>query len=106
MPSDTKADIKNTLKYSKKLNTSFANFTICTPIPGTKFYKELEDKISETNLNNFDNFHAVFKHKNLSKKELLKFQEEGITGYYFRVKYLLRYLIDKIQIDFQKTNKS
>ena len=102
LPSDTKKSIKKTLKYSKKLNTSFANFNICTPIPGTKFYNELKLKITEQNLNNFDNFHSVFKHDKLSERELLKFQEKAITGYYFRIKYILKYLKDKIKIDYSK----
>ncbi len=98
LPTDTKESIKKTLKYSKKLNTSFANFNICTPIPGTPFYETLKDKIFETDLNKFDNFHSVFKHDNLTKKELLKFQEKALTSYYFRARYIFRYLIERIKI--------
>ena len=98
LPTDTDKGIKNTIKYSRKLNTSFANFNICTPIPGTPFYDELKDKIIDTNLNHYDNFHSVFEHDNLSREEILKFQEEAITGYYFRIKYILRYLLDKIKV--------
>ena len=98
IPTDTKTSIKNTIKYSKKLNTSFANFTICTPIPGTPFHNELENKITNSNLNDYDNFHVVFKHDNLSEKDILKFQEKAITGYYFRPRYLFRYILDKIKV--------
>jgi len=98
LPTDTKESIKNTIRYSRKLNTSFANFTICTPIPGTGFYEQLKDKINDTNLNNYDNFHVVFKHNNLSKNEILKLQEKAITGYYFRARYILRYVLDKIKV--------
>jgi radical SAM superfamily enzyme YgiQ (UPF0313 family) len=98
LPTDTKESIKKTIKYSKKLNTSFANFNICTPIPGTGFYDELKDKIYETRLNKFDNFHSVFKHDKLTRKEMLKFQEDAITSYYFRIKYIGRYLMDKLKV--------
>ena len=97
LPTDTRDTIQNTIKYSRRLNTSFANFTICTPIPGTPFYKELKDKIVDNDLNHYDNFHVVFKHDNLSKKEILKFQEKAITGYYFRVKYIFKHILDKIR---------
>lgn len=98
LPTDTAKSIRKTIKYSKKLNTSFANFNICTPIPGTDFYEKLKNKIVETNLNNFDNFHSVFEHDKLTKSEILKFQEKAITGYYFRIKYILRYLTDKVRV--------
>ncbi|GAF69094.1 unnamed protein product, partial [marine sediment metagenome] len=98
LPTDTKKSIQKTISYSKKLNTSFANFNICTPIPGTIFYEKLKNKIVETNLNNYDNFHSVFKHDTLTKNEILKLQEKAITGYYFRIKYILRYIIDKIKV--------
>jgi len=98
LPTDTEKNIKETIKYSKKLNTSFANFNICTPIPGTLFYEQIKEKIIEKNLNNYDNFHSVFKHDNLTKKKILKLQEKAITEYYFRIKYIIRYFIDKIKV--------
>ena len=63
------------MKYSQKLNTSFANFNICTPIPGTLFYKKIQNKIIDLNLNLYDNFHIVFKHDNL----VLKISEESLV---------------------------
>ena len=98
IPTDTKETIKNTINYSRRLNTSFANFTICTPIPGTDFYEEIKEKISDNNFNHYDNFHVVFKHDNLTSKEILDFQEKAITGYYFRLKYILMYFLEKIKI--------
>lgn len=97
LPSDTKESIKKTLNYSKKLNTSFANFTICTPIPGTPFYEKMKPKIFEKNLNKFDNFHVVFKNNNLSSDEIYSLQEKAITGYFFRPSYFFRYILDKIK---------
>ena len=99
IPGDTRNSIKNAIRYSKKLNTSFVNFTVCTPIPGTQFYKQMSSKITDSNLNHYDNFHVVFKHDNLTKEEILKYQEEAICGYYIRFGYILKYLFDKIKID-------
>jgi len=92
LPEDTKETIKVTMKYAKKLNTDFVNFTLCTPIPGTRFFEEIKDDLITNNWEEFDNFHMVFKHKNLTKRELLKLQEKAITSYYFRPKYILKHL--------------
>ena len=97
LPSDTKKSIKKTINYSRKLNTSFANFTICTPIPGTPFHEEIKDKITEKNLNSYDNFHIVFKHDKLSKKEIINLHEKAIIGYYFRPRYIIKYIFDKFR---------
>jgi anaerobic magnesium-protoporphyrin IX monomethyl ester cyclase len=97
LPSDTKKNIENTIKYSRKLNTAFANFTIFTPIPGTPYFNNIKDKIFDSNFNNYDNFHVVFKHDFLTKEELMKLHEEAITGYYFRTRYILSYIKEKLR---------
>lgn len=99
LPGDTHQSIKSVIQYSRKLNTSFANFTICTPIPGTPFYESVIDRISDNNFNNYDNFHVVFDHDHLSAKEILDYQEKAICGYYFRLKYVYRYIMDEIRIN-------
>lgn len=92
LPDDTKESIESTIKYAKGLNTDFANFTICTPIPGTKFFEEMKDSLTTDNWEDYDNFHVVFKHKNLTKEQLLKLQEKAIVGYYFRLRYILKHI--------------
>jgi len=96
LPNDTEETIKATIKYAKKLNTDFVNFTICTPIPGTQFFEEVKNDLITYNWEEFDNFHVVFKHKYLTKEKLLNLQERAITGYYFRPRYILNYLLRKI----------
>ncbi|MBL7054719.1 radical SAM protein [Candidatus Woesearchaeota archaeon] len=96
LPDDGKESIHKMIKYSRKLNTSFANFTVCTPIPGTSFYDEMKDKIFDFDLNHYDNFHIVFKHENLTKEEILNYQEKAINEYYFRLRFIFRYIIDKL----------
>jgi len=93
---DTEETIKSTIKYAKKLNTDFANFTLCTPIPGTTFFEKMKGKLITTNWEEFDNFHVVFQHDHLSKERLLSLQEKAITGYYFRPKYIFKHLWRKI----------
>jgi len=94
---DTRESIMGTIKYAKKLNTDFANFTLCTPIPGTEYYEQIKDRIYETNWENFDNFHPVFKHKHLTADELYKFQEDAIVSYYIRPAFILKHFVRKIR---------
>ena len=44
-PPDTEKTINNTIEYAKSLNTSFAQFSVWTPYPGTPIFKKFEDKI-------------------------------------------------------------
>ena len=96
LENDTHESIKSTLAYSKKLNTAFANFTICTPIPGTEFYDRIKDKIFTNNYDLYDNFHPVFNHKNISNKDLIQYQKKALTSYYLRPKYIYSHLKRRI----------
>ena len=89
--------MKRTIKYAKKLNTDFANFTICTPIPGTEYYEQIKDRIYENNWEKFDNFNPVFKHNNLSAGELRRFQEYALVSYYVRPKFILKHIMRKLR---------
>ena len=44
-PSDDEKSINNTINYSIKLNTDYAQFSIWTPYPGTPAYKDYENKV-------------------------------------------------------------
>jgi len=97
LENDTKESIERTIKYAKELNTDFANFTICTPIPGTEYFEQIKDRIYETNWENFDNFNPVFRHKNLSPDELHRLQEYAIVSYYIRPKFILKHFLRKLR---------
>ncbi len=97
LENDTTESVKRTVKYAKKLNTDFANFTICTPIPGTEYYEQIKDRIYENNWERFDNFNPVFKHKNLSPEELRRFQEYALVSYYIRPKFILKHFMRKLR---------
>jgi len=97
LENDTRESIESTIRYAKKLNTDFANFTICTPIPGTEYYEQIKDRIYETNWEYFDNFHSVFQHSNLAADEMRKLQEHAIVSYYIRPKFILKHLLRKLR---------
>ena len=45
-PTDTDDTINKTINYSKKLNTTYAQFSVWTPYPGTPIFNEYKDKIT------------------------------------------------------------
>ena len=91
LENDTHETVRATITYAKKLNTDFANFTICTPIPGTEFYEIIKDKIFTDNYDLYDNFHPPFRHKNLSTQDIVKYQEKAFVSYYLRPRYFYKY---------------
>jgi len=44
IPGETVKTIKKTIDFAKKLSPSFAQFTICTPYPGTKLFDVAKEK--------------------------------------------------------------
>lgn len=92
LPTDTKESIERTIAYTKYLNTNTAQFTICTPYPGTGFYDEVKDLIFETNWEKYDAYTPIFKLKNLTAVELLHYKEFAHVSYYFRPKWLIKFI--------------
>lgn len=94
MENDTWESVEATIKYAKKLNTLVAQFTISTPYPGTRFYDQMKKNglITEGRWSEYDAYTPVFKHKNLSREDLLELKEKAFTSYYFRPAYLLRHM--------------
>jgi radical SAM superfamily enzyme YgiQ (UPF0313 family) len=69
LPDQTEDEIKGFPVYAKEIGLTAAAFGIATPFPGTEFYKELDKQglIFETNWDNFDEMHSVFKTNHLTK---------------------------------------
>jgi len=70
--SDTKKSIKETVRFAKSLNSLVTEFSILTPIPGTRLYKKLESNLLTKDYSLYDMTHLVFKHPNFSPEELRK----------------------------------
>ena len=49
LPKDTKETYLQTLEYAKLVNTSYAQFSVFTPYPGTPAYLDYKDKIKHKN---------------------------------------------------------
>ena len=94
-PTDNNDTINKTIEYAKKLNTTYAQFSVWTPYPGTPIFEKFKDKLITNNFQNFDQYTLVYKHNLFSKNEIKKFLEKCYTSYYFRIKWLFKYLVER-----------
>ena len=72
LPDQTEEEIRRFPTYAKEIGLTAAAFGVVTPFPGTEFYEELDGKglIFETNWDNFDEMHSVYKTEHLSKEKI------------------------------------
>ena len=90
-PTDDEDSIMKTINYAKKLNTTFSQFSVWTPYPGTPVFKEYEDQITANRFEEFDQYNLVFKHKNLNKEIIRKYLSKAYSSYYLRINWLTKY---------------
>jgi radical SAM superfamily enzyme YgiQ (UPF0313 family) len=95
-PTDDKNSIMKTINYAKKLNTTFAQFSVWTPYPGTPVFKEYEDRIIAKNYEEFDQYNLVFRHNVLSAKEIRELLGKTYTLYYGRLSWFFKFLKNSI----------
>ncbi len=102
LPDQTAEEIKAFPTYAKEIGLTAAAFGIATPFPGTEFYKELDKQglIFETNWDNFDEMHSVYKTKNLSKEKV-----EELATYCMAKFWNLDTFIDQEMVSQKRTMK-
>ena len=94
-PADTPETIMQTINYAKKLNTTYAQFSVWTPYPGTPVYLEYKDKLYTNIMEDFDQYHLVFKHNIFSREEIRNYLDKAYSQYYSRINWLIKYLFSK-----------
>jgi anaerobic magnesium-protoporphyrin IX monomethyl ester cyclase len=87
--------ISATIDYSTDLGSTFAQFKILTPYPGTPMFKQLEPRLTEHDWERFDGYTPTFEHPNLTERELRFLLGAAYTRFYMRPSYLANFL--KIQ---------
>jgi radical SAM superfamily enzyme YgiQ (UPF0313 family) len=87
--------IAATIDYATDLGSTFAQFKILTPYPGTPMFKQLEPLLTETDWEKYDGFTPTFTHPNLTSHELKFLLGAAYRRFYMRPSYLANFL--KIQ---------
>lgn len=84
--------IASTIDYSTELGSTFAQFKILTPYPGTPMFKQLEPLLTETDWEKFDGYTPTFRHPNLTGHEMRFLLGAAYTRFYVRPSYLANFL--------------
>ena len=87
--------IAATIDYAIDLGSTFAQFKMLTPYPGTPMFKQLDPLLTERDWEKFDGFSPTFKHPNLTERELRFLLVAAYKRFYMRPSYLANFL--KIQ---------
>jgi radical SAM superfamily enzyme YgiQ (UPF0313 family) len=96
-PNDTRESIEDTIRYAMKLNTTYAQFVISTPYPGTQYYESLKDDLTTEDWTKYDTYTLTFKHPNLSYEQLEELKCGAYIKYYYRIWWIVtRFIRRKI----------
>ncbi len=80
-----------------KRQGDFLVLTITTPLPGTRYYQEMEQKdlIEERDYGNYDFMHPIMPTRNLSREEVWRLQQRYLRRYYTQPRILLGGLFNR-----------
>lgn len=91
-PTDNEFTSKKTIMYSKKIPSTYAQFSVFTPYPGTPVFEEFKNKIFAKEFESFDQWQLVFQHNILSKEKVRSLLNFAYLSYYLRPTWILRFL--------------
>ncbi|WP_295031067.1 B12-binding domain-containing radical SAM protein [uncultured Methanobrevibacter sp.] len=91
MPGDTKKIMNKTIKFVHKLKPNYAIYSLSTPYPGTRFYKESFEKnlIKVKDWSKYTLISPILETADCSLKDLRKMQTKAFIKFYLRPHYLL-----------------
>ena len=95
-PEENKEKFLKTVKYATKVNSSYAQFSVFTPYPGTPVYKEYEKKITAKRFEDFNQWKLVFKHKYFDEILVRNLLDFAFKKYYLRFSWIKKFLINKL----------
>ena len=87
--------IAATIDYASDVGSTFAQFKILTPYPGTPMFRQLEPLLTEKDWEQYDGYTPTFRHPNLTERELRFLLGAAYKRFYMRPSYLANFL--KIQ---------
>jgi len=89
---DNWQSVAATIDYATDLGSTFAQFKILTPYPGTPMFRQLEPLLTETDWEKFDGYTPTFRHPHLTERELQFLLGAAYTRFYMRPSYLANFL--------------
>ncbi|MCX8176135.1 MAG: B12-binding domain-containing radical SAM protein [Candidatus Bathyarchaeota archaeon] len=91
MPGETMSEALQTIKFAKKLDPDYAQFSVATPFPGTELYKIAKERglLLTEDWSKYTVLEPVMRTKELSVKQLKKLIKKAYLSFYFRPKTIL-----------------
>ena len=89
---DDWTSISATIDYATALGSTFAQFKILTPYPGTPMFKQLGPLLTETDWEKFDGYTPTFRHPHLTDQQLRYLLGAAYRRFYMRPSYLANFL--------------
>jgi len=102
LPDQTEEEIRYFPVYAREIGMTAAAFGVVTPFPGTEFHREMEARglIFETDWDNFDEMHSVYKTNHLSKERI-----EELATYCMAKFWNIDTFIDRERVFQRRTKK-
>ena len=90
LPSDTEQTYLNTLNFSKKVSSTYAQFSVFTPYPGTPAFQNYKDKITTSKYEDFNQWKLVFKHDHFNQDKIRELLDFSYRDYYLRFNWIFK----------------
>ena len=90
LPSDTEDIFLKTLEYAKEICSSYAQFSVFTPYPGTPIFEKYKNKINTSLYEDFNQWQLVFDHPNFTKEQVRKLLGYAYKSYYTNPRWLVK----------------
>jgi len=98
-PGDTRKTVRKTINFAKQLDADFAQFSICTPFPGSELFDNLirkgikiEDWDKASYVTSKTKSKPVILTEHLSEEEVKRFYSSAYKEFYLRPRYILKAL--------------
>lgn len=97
VPGETVRAIKETIKFAKKLNPTYAQFTYCTPFPGTALFEFAKAKglLITKDWRKYTTVEPIMNIPGISAEQLRKLFKWAYISFYLRPRYVLSGLINR-----------
>ena len=97
LPTDTNDTYKKTVQYAKKIKSSYAQFSVFTPYPGTPVFREYEQKITTSKFEDFTQFQLVFDHANFKPVDIINLLNYSYSQYYLNPRWIFYFSLRKFK---------
>jgi radical SAM superfamily enzyme YgiQ (UPF0313 family) len=89
---DTEDSIEELIRFAMDLDSTYANFKILTPYPGTPQFKQLKPLVFETDWEKFDGYTLTFRHPVLTPRRARLMLGKAYSRYFCRPSQLCNYV--------------